>query len=249
MALMLGKDPKKWHRKTLFFHNYHVAVPPPPKVCYYDLRIRQNNWLMYLNDNIGCCAVADPAHQILLETSYTQQIANPTDAEVLKAYSAISGYNPVDGSNDNGCAMTDVFDYWSTVGIAGDKIAGWVQIDTNNALHLQQAIYAFGGIHLGVQLPNSAMDQFNAGQDWTAVSNDGGIAGGHAIYVPGYLQQDWICPVTWGKAIRASWQWLLRYADEAYATVSTDWLEKGNNLSPSHLNLDALKQDLLALQQ
>jgi hypothetical protein len=248
MALMLGKAPKKWHAKTLFYRNYHVAVPPAPSVCYYDKRIRQSDWQMYLNDNIGCCAVADPAHEILLHTSYTRQVANPTDNDVLNAYEKISGYVPGDASTDSGCAMTDVWNYWSMTGIAGDKIAGWVEIDVKNADHVKQAIFAFGGIHLGVQLPNSALDQFNAGQPWTVLPDDGGLAGGHAVYVPGYRQGDWICPVTWGKAIEASWEWMLKYADEAYATVSLDWLSN-IGLSPSHLNLDALKQDLLALQK
>jgi hypothetical protein len=243
----LGKHAPKFHAKTLFYRNYHVAVPPAPLVCYYNLRLRQSAWGMYGNDQLGDCAIADPAHQILLETSYTRKMPNPTDAEVLAAYSAVSGYNG-DPSTDNGCAMTDVWNYWSTTGIAGDKIAGWVQIDPTNLEHVRQAIFAFGGVHVGVQLPNSAMDQFNAGQDWKVVADDGGIAGGHAIYVPGYVP-GYICPVTWGRAIRASLAWLARYCDEMYATVSLDWLTTQTGLSPSHIDLATLKQDLLAVQE
>jgi hypothetical protein len=255
MPLMLGKSPPKFHEKTLFYKNYHVAVPPPPLNCYYNLRISRLKWLMYLNDQLGCCAIADPAHTVLLDTSYTQKLPNPTDVQVLTAYEAVGGYDPSqtqpDGSNptDNGCAMTDVYNYWSTTGIAGDKIAGWVQIDPTNTVHVKQAIYAFGGVHMGVQLPNSAMDQFNAGEPWTVLSDDGGVAGGHDVYVPGYLGSDWICPVTWGQAIMASWAWMLKYCDEMYATFSVDWLAGATGFSPSHLNLTQLQQDALAVQQ
>lgn len=247
--LKLGKKRPKFHPKTMFFRHYFVAVPPAPAVCYFNKRLGQNAWNMYLNDSLGCCAIADPAHHVLLETSYTGKVANPTDAEVLTAYEAVGGYIPGNPGTDNGCAMTDVFNYWSTTGIAGSKIAGWVQIDPKNVAHVQQAIYAFGGVHMGVQLPNSAMDQFNAGQPWTVLANDGGVAGGHAVYVPGYLGSDWICPVTWGQNIQASWAWMLQYCDEMYATISLDWLSTQAGLSPSHLNLAALQNDLQALQQ
>lgn len=102
---------------------------------------------------------------------------------------------------------------------------------------------------MGVQLPNSAMDQFNAGEPWTVLSDDGGVAGGHDVYVPGYLGSDWICPVTWGQAIMASWAWMLKYCDEMYATFSVDWLAGATGFSPSHLNLTQLQQDALAVQQ
>ena len=89
----LGKRAPKLHAKTLFFKNYHVAVPPPPSVCYYDKRLRQSDWLMLGNDNVGDCAIAAPAHQAILENSYTRLISNPTLDDVMATYSAISGYN------------------------------------------------------------------------------------------------------------------------------------------------------------
>lgn len=249
LKLKLGKLAPKQHERTLFFRNYHVAVPPAPPECYYNLRLHPSDWKMMGNDSVGDCAIAAPAHQAFLSNSYTDAIANPTLDDVLNAYSAVSGYVRGDESTDNGCAMTDVWNYTSTVGIGQYKIAGWVQIDHTNLEHVRQAIYVFGGIQIGVQLPNSAMDQFNADEDWTVVANDGGIAGGHAIYGCGYPPTgDSIAIVSWGRALHASLDWLARYVDEMYAIVSLDWLAK-SGVSPSHLNLAALKQDLLSLQQ
>ena len=248
MLLKLGKHAPKWHPKTLFYHNYHVAVPPPPSVSYYYKRLHTNAWDMLGNDVVGDCTFADAGHQIMLNNSYTGRGPNPTLADILKGYSVVSGYDPTTGQNDNGCAITDVMNYRSIFGIGGDKIAAWVQIDPTNLEHVRQAIHVLGGVQIGVQLPNSAMDQFNAGKDWTVVQNDGGIAGGHDIFGCGYLG-NWIAIVSWGRALLASLPWLAKYCDEMYATVSTDWLAMRTGLSPSHLNLDALKQDLLALQQ
>jgi len=249
MALRLGKHAPKIHPRTLFYHNYHVAVPPPPPVSYYYKRLHTNSWGMLGNDNVGDCTFADAGHQIMLNNSYTGRGPNPTLADILKGYSAVSGYDPRTGANDNGCAITDVMDYRNTVGIGGDKIAAWVQIDPTNLQHVRQAIHAFGGVQIGVQLPNSALDQFNSNKDWTVVANDGGIAGGHDIFGCGYPDDKNIAIVSWGRALFASVEWLKKYCDEMYATVSLDWISTQAGLSPSHLNLDALKQDLLALQK
>ena len=249
MRLKLGKHAPKFHPRTLFYHNYHVSVPPPPSVSYYYKRLLRDSWQMLGNDTVGDCTFADAGHQIMLNNSYTGKGPNPSLDDIIKGYSAVSGYDQTAGSNDNGCAITDVMNYRNTVGIGGDKISAWVQIDPTNLEHVRQAIHVFGGVQIGVQLPNSAMDQFNSNQDWTVVANDGGIAGGHDIFGCGYPDGNSLAIISWGRALLASLPWIAKYCDEMYATVSMDWLDMRSGLSPSHLNLDALKQDLLALQQ
>ena len=43
-----------------------------------------------------------------------------------------------------------------------------------------------------------------------------------------------------------TWNFWLKYVDECYAIVSLDWLRR-NGVSPSFLNLAALRADLKAL--
>jgi hypothetical protein len=250
MPLMLGKRAPKWHAKTLFFHNYFVAVPPPPPVCYYDLRVRQSDIGMLGNDTIGDCAIAAPIHQHNLSNSYTNASTNLGLADAIRMYGAVSGYDPAqtDASGNNptdvGCALTDVWDYLMKSGI----ILGWVAIDWTNIPHVRSAINIFGGLQRGVRLPQSAMDQYNSGQIWDVVQNDGGIVGGHAIYDNGYRPDPLFPTDTWGRTVMKTPAWDQKYTDELYALIFKSWLTLKSQMSPSHLNFTALQNDLQALQ-
>ena len=138
-------------------------------------------WPMDGNDVIGDCTVAAIAHMVMLWTATTGVMVKPTRDQVVAVYSAITGYDPVTGANDNGAAITDVLEYWRTKGIAGHKIDGWAQVDQTNLQEIKQAIYLFGGVNPGLQLPQSAMDQSKNGQPWTVLKRDGGILGGHSV--------------------------------------------------------------------
>src|SRR5579864_8544147 len=128
---------------------------------------------------------------------HTGTLFVPTREEVITAYSAVSGYNPATGANDNGAAITDVLDYWRTVGIGGHKILGWAAVNPQSVLEVQQAIWLFSALDIGVNLPQSAMDQNSEGKPWNIVTPDGGIVGGHSVPLFGYGSQGTTC-ITWG---------------------------------------------------
>jgi hypothetical protein len=182
---------------------------------------------------------------VQLWSATTGTMVKPSVAEVIKVYSAVSGYDPVTGANDNGAAISDVLNYWRSYGIAGHKIDGWAQIDHTNIQEVKQAIYLFGGVNPGLQVPQSAMDQFQSGQPWSLVNNDGGIVGGHSVPAFSYSPTGGTV-ATWGAKEGFSWNFWLAYVDECYCIISLDWLYK-NGVAPSHLNLTALRADLAAL--
>jgi hypothetical protein len=170
-----------------------------------------------------------------------------TEADALEMYAAICpGFDPTTDANDNGAAITDALNYLVTTGLAGHKINGWAAIDNTNILNVKQGVYLFGSVNIGVQLPNSAMDQTQAGQSWDVVADDGGIDGGHCIPIMGYGADGCTC-ITWGALQQMSWDWFLKYCDEAYAEISLDWLN-ANGLAPNSLNMAALQADLAALK-
>jgi hypothetical protein len=201
---------------------------------------------MMLNDTLGCCTCADAGHRVMLWTKHGGSMVTPTDADILTAYEAVGGYVPGDPSTDQGAAMTDVFSYCQSTGIAGHKINGWVAVDFTNLEHVRQAIYLFGHLSIGVNLPNSAMDQTNAGQPWDVVADDGGIDGGHDIPIFGYGSEGFTC-VTWGQLQQMGIPWFQRYVEEAYSAVSLDWLN-ANGVAPNSLDMAALTADLNALK-
>jgi hypothetical protein len=246
MPYKLGKLAPKVNSKTLLLKKYTAALPSAPAKVYREYKVPPNGWGMYGNDTIGDCTCACAAHMEMLWTIHTGSLYTPNQQDIISAYSAVSGYDPKTGANDNGAAISDVLNLWQSTGIAGRKIVGWAQIDNTNIEAVKQAIWLFGAIDIGVQLPNSAMTQFNEGQPWTVLANDGGIDGGHSVPLFGYGSQGANCN-TWATRQGLDWDWFLKYCDEAYCAISPDWLDKATNESPSGFDLATLQADLNAL--
>lgn len=248
MNYKLGKHAPKKSSKTLLFSNYLTAkAPDPPNKVWREYKVSPTAWGMFMNDTIGDCTCAAIAHMLMLMTAHTGTMVVPTEQEVLTAYTAVSGYDPNTGMNDNGAAIVDVLNYWHTTGIAGHKILGWAQIDNTNVYAVKQAIWLFGGVDLGVQLPNIALEQLSLNQPWGLVSNDEGNAGGHSIPNFGYGSQGTNC-ITWGRRQGMSWDWFKQYCDEAYIVITQDWIDQATNQTPSGFDLETLMKDLQALK-
>lgn len=248
MEYKLGKHAPKKNAKTLLFTNYLTAkAPDPPGKVWREYKIPPDKWGMFNNDTLGDCTCAAIAHMLMLMTAHTGSLVVPSEDEVIKAYSAVSGFDPNTGLNDNGAALSDVLNYWRTTGIAGHKILGWAQIDHTNVYAVKQAIWLFGGIDIGVQFPNIAMNQFNTDRSWELVANDGGNDGGHCVCNFGYGSEGTNC-ITWGKRQGMSWDWFKKYCDEAYVVITQDWINQLTNQTPSGFDLATLQQDLQALR-
>jgi hypothetical protein len=245
--MKLGKLAPKHNPKTLDFASYLLpkSIAPPPTKAYWEYKVPPA-WNMYGNDTCGDCTCAAAAHLLMNWTAHTSSMVAPALEEVMGMYSAISGYDPVSGANDNGAAITDVLDYLQKTGLSGHKIDGWAQIDHTNLDHVRMAIYLFGGINIGVQLPMSAMDQNNAHATWDVLPDDGGIDGGHSIPNFGYGATG-TTAVTWGALQPMTWEWFKKYCDEAYVLLSLDWLAT-SGLAPSHLDVVSLRADLQELR-
>ena len=246
-SLRLGKLPPKEDPRTLKLSAYlRPNLPPPP-----DMLLRsevQGPWGMMRNDEIGDCAIACPGHAIMSWTARTGKQFTPTDEQIVEAYSAVSGYDPKTGENDNGCYALDVLKYWRRHGIAGHKIHAFAKVDINHPRLIETAIMLFGGLYLGLSLPESAKRQL--GHLWSIpnenVENEApGSWGGHAVWVPELYNPQIVACVTWGGLQPMSWAWLRCYCDEAYAIISPDYLQEGKN--PDGFLLEALQRDLDAL--
>lgn len=249
--MKLGKLAPKKHSKTLLFSKYLLAdaPPPPPEKTYWEYKVNPSTIGMYGNDTIGDCTCAAVAHYIILATAHTGKVVFPEVEDVIKMYSAITGYDPsqtdANGNNptDTGAAITDVLNYWQTTGLAGHKILGWAEIEYSNLLMRHQGIHIFGANDTGVNLPNAATTQFSDNQSWEVVPNDT-IDGGHCIIEAGYGSEGSDFQ-TWGKGDqKASSAWSSTYMDEAYVVITQDWVDNATGLAPNTLNMDELRKDL-----
>lgn len=253
MARMLGKKPAVHDPRTLKFAKYAntARLPHVPPAYAWDKKVG-SRWGMMMNDQIGCCAIAAPAHMVMQWTANTNGIIVPTDEQVVQEYSAVSGYDPQTGDNDNGCNMLDVLKRWRNVGLFGHKILAFVQINQHNHVECMQAQYLFGGLYIGIMMPEIAQDQVDAGQPWhvgghplTGKFAPGGW-GGHAVNNARYgaFGLD-VC--TWGDLQPMAWDFHDAYVDEVFGVVSEDWIDKQHNKAPSGFDLNTLLADLKAL--
>jgi hypothetical protein len=200
------------------------------------------NWQMLGNDQYGCCVEADDGHFLMLRTANVGKIVTPTTADILALYSAETGFNQADPNTDTGTDETSDCQYMVTTGLLGHKADGTAMVDISNLDHVRWSIQLFGSCKFGINLPQSAMNQFNAGQPWTVVADDGGIIGGHDVLGVKY-DGTMFYAVTWGKLQPVAPPWILKYADEGHALMFADWIES-TGTSPSGFSLAPLLSDL-----
>ena len=175
----------------------------------------------------GDCAWAGPAHEEMEAAKNSGRAVPPfTCMNVLEQYSAYSGYNLQTGASDTGSNVRDVLKWRQKKGLldtAGTphKIGTFVALEPGNTDQLWEALWLFENVGIGINFPNSAMDQFNQGQMWSVVPG-ATIEGGHYIPLVGHPQNNvWTC-VTWGKAQTMTAQFLTTYCDEAWAYVDPE---------------------------
>ena len=250
--LKLGKAVARHDPRTLLLASYLTpALPAPPASL--DISTKVSSWGMMANDQLGDCTCAAAGHLIMEWTANAgKQTVTPTDQQIIAAYSAITGYSPVTGANDNGANEVDVLNYWRQTGIAGDQIGGYVALEPANHTHVMDSVYMFEGCYIGLQLPKTAQAQTQNNQPWSVppsgTGGDGapGSWGGHAVPVVAYDTRG-VTVVTWGALQIMTWSFWATYCDEAYAILSTDYIN-GNKQAPQGFSLQQLQADLTDLK-
>jgi hypothetical protein len=234
--LKLGKLPKKEDKRNLKFAKY-LTRPLPTIPIKVDYTAGITAWGMMLNDQLGDCTIAGEGHFI---EAWTKGKTIIPDSVIKSVYSRNSGYNPQTGQNDNGCVELDVLNDWRKNGVGDDKIGAFTEVNIKKEAEIKAAIYLFNGLYIGVALPKSAEDQFNAGKPWTVVKGSQ-ILGGHCVVLIGYDEQ-YYYTITWGSIVKIEKSWLKKYMDEAYAIISNDYFI-GDKTAEGY-DLETLNTDL-----
>jgi hypothetical protein len=132
-----------------------------------------------------------------------------------------------------------VLDYWRKVGVGGHKILAFAQVDFRNPDELRQALNIFGNIYLGIDFPNTAMDQFNNGRPWD-LAYGAYSEGGHAINAGYYDVSDGLWKVvTWGQVQPMTQAFFDKYVEEAWVVISQEWLD-ANGRNPEGIDMQTL---------
>jgi hypothetical protein len=181
---------------------------------------------------------------------WTAEGGNPVSfstENTLADYSAVTGYDPDNPYSDQGANVRDVLKYRKSTGLLDatgkrHKIGAFVSLEPGNWQHLLEALYLFGAVGIGIQCPDSAMDQFNEGKPWSVVPG-ASIEGGH--YIPLVAERGNLVCVTWAKLQQLTRRFFKKYCDEVWAILSEEMLNGGKSLEG--FDFTQLQVDLQAL--
>lgn len=244
----LGRIRPKVLPPVLRFKHYLAfsKATPPPSVVDYSPKAMQSVKRTYLNDRYGDCVIAGKYHQLGIWSGNDTDsggVVLADDREVLDAYHRICG------PGDNGCVITDVLDVFQQKGLTASgktyKIDGYVAIDNTNKLEVQVALFLFGSLTLGIDLPGAWADA-GEGELWDVTRS--GIVGGHDVCAIGYDDVG-VTICTWGGLRKITWAAFMskQWITECYAELAPLWYNS-DKLAPCGVNVSQLQIDLSKLQ-
>ncbi len=256
--MKLGRKAIKTDTRTLKLRAYlGAALPPAPTSLDWTHGISE--WGMMLNgpdpknpanipDGVADCTIAGCAHAIQvcgLNVGYSFTGETIADSIIEKAYSDWDGYVPGQPSTDQGGVELDLLNRWrqSGLGLDGHHLLAFADPDVKNLTEIEQAIALFGGVYIGINVPNFIMagEGPDPSKVWDVVVDDGGIDGGHCVFVAKYDPETFGF-ISWGGVYRMTRAFWNKYVDEAHALLLATWIR--NNKTPSGFNLDQLQTDL-----
>lgn len=213
--------------KAFRVHDFLVSLPDDIAPSVFDNTSGITDWGMMQNDRVGDCTCATAAHMVQAWTAASGREITISDADILKAYETVGGYIPGDPSTDNGASIVDVLNYFKSTGIGGHRISDHAEVNITQ-MRVQQAMYVFGAVDVGIELPILAQSQIGDGVAWDIVDYnvDGNAArnswGPHSVPLVWYDTHYAWC-VTWGMLQKMTWRWLMWYCEEVHACISPEW--------------------------
>ena len=240
--MKLGKKAARTDANRLRLANYLPKLTAAPADTDWTLKVPV--WGEMLNRDIGDCVFAGGGHAVQTWTAAQGTERTPPDDQIQGYYEGWAGYRPSDHSTDQGYVEVDFLNNWRRFGYCGAILDGYADPDWRNVEHIKLSVALFGGVYIGVQLPQSAMDQFSSGQPWT-MTGDSRVVGGHALWIPAY-DQDWLYPITWGRKQPMSWDCLAAWCDECHTLRSPLFLDSQGKPA-CDIDLEAWDADLALL--
>jgi hypothetical protein len=257
-------DPRKPVKLKMKRYANFAALPSVPTGPFGHMNLVTTPWGMLGNDDWGDCASAGPCHQEMMFCAEGERPVSFSTATALSNYTQIgnlsepgSGFNidagpPGKNPTDNGLDLDDMAKYWRQTGFVDDhnqrhQIYAYVELEPGNVEQLWLAMYLFQSVGIGWDLPNSAMEQTQAGQVWDVVANDGGSAGGH--YTPGFNRDsnENGVAVSWGEPQPFTTAFFQKYNNQGIAVLSKEIFKSLASADIDGFGFNLLDADLTAM--
>lgn len=210
------------------------------------------------NDKAGDCVAAGNLHAIMVHAIATQRpIPKFSEATALLEYSKLLvaegglPWNAQDPRTDTGLDPNLVARYWRDTGLMDDggilhKIDAFALIEDLN--DLEYAAWFNGASGLGMMLPNTAEQQFNAGHVWDDMNSAPQPSNGHYVLIVDRNSVGNLVVLTWGKLHAATPAYIQRYWAGGVAFLSREYM-LATGISPEGFNYQVLANYLTALGQ
>jgi len=234
-AGLRGKLPAKQLLTTSLRDYMKVSLPSTPTSVDYGPRVA--SYPMALNDQLGICTIAGAIHLLQLQYAEIGEVFEyPGDDATRTEYFSETG------GQDSGCVETSVLSKWTNTGLFGTKLSAWIPVNPKDEQEMRAAIYLFGGVYLGAELPANAEQQFEDHKPWHLTIPRGRPVGGHCVVGSGYNREG-VNVITWGQETVATWDWMDRYCSEAYIVIPQAFVEADHG--PIYkIDIETLQEDL-----
>lgn len=230
-----------------------VAPPQIPTAVNYDLVLPP--WTgMFGNDWLGDCTCAAVYHAYQVwSANANPPIDEDPESRAVQLYQECCGYVPGDASTDNGGVEQDVLNYWLNVGVPRGSVSdershltAFVEIDQRSLENVKAAIFEGGLAYIGFEVPA----YFNFAKVWDIdPAGDPTIISGHAVILTGYDDSTQrFRLLSWGEEYFMSYNFFLKFTDEAYFLLDAEWINNAARTSPMGLDMAALEEAMTALR-
>lgn len=267
MSSRSGTDATRTEAKTRFGRKRPVALgphlkmanylratlPPCPSTADYTYAAQAALANPYLNDQLKTCVIAGAYHIVATETGNAGRLFTVSADQLIADYSAIAGYLPGEPSTDQGCDEASALNYWMTNGFAnGTKPLGWMTVDATSVAEMKAALFLFGNLYLGAELPDVWVTTFlNKDRFVWDLAGPPVPRNGHCVAAVGY-DEDGLKVDAWGYLGTVTWGALAKYFvpsvhGAAYVILTPDQLTKAQTRAPDGLAWTSLIKDFDAI--
>lgn len=197
-----------------------IVQPPPDNIVWY---ADVPQWDVLANDSMGDCVEAASLHALQQFLDYAGTPTIPLATDAIDFYSKSQGYNPSDPTTDKGSVTlgpNGTMQYWHDKGItcAGklNQLQAYMQISDRNPTEWREAIWLFGGLMIGMKVPESILDAPELPFVWN-YQQGASIGGLHEVWVNGVttvVGERFYDIVTWGQHCRLTEEYMMNWLDE-----------------------------------
>src|SRR5580700_6494353 len=229
-------------REIAKLSSFAATLPTPPPSTNYAAKAASVLSQMYENDQLGDCVPAGLAHvDGVLISNQPATAPILTNAQINTIYESC-GYVPGNPNTDNGCEVLQTIDWWMENPLpGGTKPVGVLSVDPTNQNEVMLAIWLFGNLIIGIDLPDAWITPFPSANGFTwDVAGPPDESNGHCPVGVDYNAAGVVIS-TWAMTGTMTWAANAKYAvpganGNAFVCLSQAMLIKAQAKAPNGLN-------------